>query len=259
MNLEKELEISIQAAYLAGQEIMNIYQTDFEVEYKADQSPLTLADQKANKIITSLLKEHFPTTAILSEEDPDNELRFQYDWLWIVDPLDGTKEFVKKNGQFTVNIALTYKKEPVLGVIYAPVYDKLYFASLNQGAYLKVGNETKKIHVSDKLTQLIMIGSSSHASPEEAEIFATHQDAIIEQKSAGSSLKGCLVAEGEADIYFRYGLTSEWDICAMHAILLEAGGCFGQLDKTPMLYNRKDILNRKGFYAVNRLENLFIK
>ena len=259
-NLPDILAVIKPLAVEAGKAIMNIYETEFAVEIKDDKSPLTLADTAANEIIVRCLREHFPGYAILTEESQDDAKRLGNDFCFIVDPLDGTKEFINRNGQFTVNIALAYKNEAVLGVIYVPVSEQLYYACRDGGAFfedLKSGKK-RKIQVSDKLDDLTVVGSRSHASPQEAELFEKHKDKIRNIVSVGSSLKGCMVAAGEADVYYRFGLTSEWDIGAMQCIVEESGGIFRQTDGTVMRYNRKDILNRLGFYVVNRVENIWI-
>lgn len=266
MNLTKQLERCKQLAIKAGQAMMQIYNSDFAIEHKDDQSPLTEADKKSNDIIVKGLKENFPDYAILSEEMKDDPSRLDNDWCFIVDPLDGTKEFIKRNGQFTVNIALAYKHKVVMGVIYVPVTKELYYASKGEGAFLEeVSNkqtsnneEGRRIRVTDKTRDLIMVGSQSHSSEKEAKLVDDNKDKIREVKSAGSSLKGCMVAKGEADIYYRFGYTCEWDTAAMQCIVEEAGGIFRQMDGTDMLYNRENNLNEKGFYVVNRKENIWV-
>lgn len=259
-----ELQLAKDLAIQAGLAIMKIYETDFNIEIKEDNSPLTLADRKANEIIVQGLEESFLDYAILSEESKDDKSRLKNDFCFIVDPLDGTKEFIKRNGQFTVNIALAYKNKVVMGVIYVPVTKELYYASKGEGAYLERvksnehGTELKILQVSDKLEDIIVVGSKSHSSEKEAKLIEENKDKIKESKSAGSSLKGCMVAEGLADIYYRFGLTSEWDTAAMQCIVEEAGGIFRQMDGTDMLYNRENNLNEKGFYVVNRKENIWI-
>ncbi len=254
------LQIINSVAIDAGKAIMKIYNTDFDVEYKTDDSPLTLADKTANEVILSVLKEEFPSYAILSEESKDSKDRLESDYCFIVDPLDGTKEFIKRNGQFTVNIALTYKGKSVLGVIYVPVSKMLYYASEGAGAYIVnvESGESRKLNVSDRLDKLTWVGSKSHSSEKEENLIKEHSNVISEIISAGSSLKGCMVAEGKADVYYRFGLTCEWDTAAMQCIVEESGGIFRQLDGSEMTYNRKNNLNEKGFYIVNRVENVWV-
>lgn len=259
-DLQNMLSIICPLAVKAGEAVMRIYETDFAVGYKDDKSPLTLADTTANEMITKTLRGAFPACAILAEESKDDKARLQKDFCFIVDPLDGTKEFINRNGQFTVNIALAYRHKSVLGVIYVPAERKLYYAYENGGAFFEDIRRglKQRIHVTGKLDSLTVVGSKSHASPREAELYEKNTDKIAKMISAGSSLKGCMVASGEADIYYRFGLTSEWDIAAMQCIVEEAGGIFLQTDGTPMRYNREDILNRLGFFAVNRAENIWI-
>src|SRR6056297_2161248 len=256
VNLEIIKTLSIQA----GKEIMKVYDTDFSVEYKEDDSPLTKADKNANEVIVSALRREYPDYAILSEESKDDKSRLNNDYCFIVDPLDGTKEFVKRNGQFTVNIALSNKGKPILGVIYVPVTGQLYYESKGEGAYLedtKTG-EVKKLSVTDKTSDLIWVGSKSHSSEKEENLIEANKEIIAKTVSAGSSLKGCMIAEGKADVYYRFGLTSEWDTAAMHCIVEEAGGIFRQMDSSEILYNRENNLNEKGFYIVNRKENIWV-
>ena len=257
MNWEKELEAAKQVAVEAGKAIMDIYQgTDQAlIEYKVDQSPLTLADQEANKIIIDFLKKNFPQYAILSE----GKSRLENDYCFIVDPLDGTKEFLKRNGQFTVNIALAYKHESVMGVIYVPVTGELYYATKGSGAFVeRVKGQRTKLSVSDHtdISSLRVVMSNSHGCAE--------MDALIEKYhlsnfvKVGSSLKGCMVASGEADVYYRFNPTMEWDTAAMQCIVEQAGAVFRQMDGSIMTYNREDSLNSKGFYIINRMENLLL-
>lgn len=260
MNQTKVLEVMKRLAVEAGKVIMEIYQTDFEVDYKEDESPLTQADRQANAVIVEGLAKAFSEYAILSEEVKDDKARRQNPYCFIVDPLDGTKEFVKRNGQFTVNIALTYEQHPVVGVIYVPVTRDLYYASTESGAYKTSGEtgQTRKLEVSDKRTDLIWVGSKSHSSEKETNLIEAHKEVIGKTISAGSSLKGCMVAEGKADIYYRFGLTCEWDTAAMQCIAEQAGAVFRQMDGSEMLYNRDNTLNEKGFFIVNRTENIWV-
>jgi 3'(2'), 5'-bisphosphate nucleotidase len=250
-------------AMTAGREIMKIYKKDFQTEYKENNTPLTEADIISNNIIVEHLKNAYPNFSILSEELKDDSLRLENNWCWIIDPLDGTKEFIKKNDEFTVNIALTYKKKPVLGVIYAPAIDDIYYAIKDNGAFFinnfsEGKNEPKKISVSDKVSDLTLVKSRSHSGKEIEDLIEKNKDKITNNKVSGSSLKGCLIAKGDADIYYRFGLTSEWDTCAMQCIVEEAGGIFIQMDKSEMTYNRQNNLNEKGFLIVNNKKNIFV-
>lgn len=253
----KELEISRKAAVLAGQAIMEVYESgDFGIEAKADDSPLTLADKSANRIIVDILKKEFPDYAILSEEEQDDLSRLDNDLCFVVDPLDGTKEFIKRNGQFTVNIALSYKHKTVMGVIYVPVTGEMYYAAQGKGSFMEHNGNTSRIHVAtDKKekAELRVVMSNSHGAEQMDALIKKY--GIVNHVKVGSSLKGCMIARGDADVYYRYGPTMEWDTAAMQCIVEEAGGLLKQMDNTEMLYNRKDSLNAKGFYILNDIDN----
>lgn len=223
---EIELEEIKEIALEAGKVIMDIYQKDFAVEYKDDNSPLTEADLKSNEIICSRLKTRYPDIPILSEENKEVAYKTRKDWeyYWCIDPIDGTKEFIKKNGEFTVNIALIHKDTPVLGVVYAPDLKDIYSAKQGKGAFKNGQKLPLQInHTPEKY--LRVVASKSHLS-EETQAFIDDLAGTtesIEQVSKGSSLKLCMVAEGEADIYPRLAPTMEWDTAAAHAVVLEAG------------------------------------
>lgn len=260
----KEIEqICCELAVEAGHKIMEVYENEelfADVEYKSDNSPLTKADTAANELIVAGLRKYFPEYAILSEEGKDDLKRLKNPYCFIVDPLDGTKEFIKRNGQFTVNIALAHEHYSVVGVIYVPATQELYYGCQGNGTYHKQMDTgvVTKLTVSDKLTDLTWVGSKSHSSEKEENMIAKHQNVIKDTKSAGSSLKGCMVAKGEADVYYRFGLTCEWDTAAMQCIVEEAGGIFKQMDGSDMTYNREDNLNAKGFFVVNQKENIWV-
>ena len=258
---EKELEISKIAAIKAGEAIMEIYNDakDMQIEYKDGNMPLTVADKAANKVIVELLKQNFPSYAILSEEEKDNKERLKNDLCFIVDPLDGTKEFIKRNGQFTVNIALAYKHVSVMGVIYVPVTGELYYAAAGQGSYRKQQDGSiEKLHVSDNvdIPKLKVVASNSHGCAEMEELLEKYK--LTNLVKIGSSLKGCMVASGRADIYYRFNPTMEWDTAAMQCIAEEAGAIFQQMDGSDMTYNREDSHNSKGFYIINQEANLLV-
>lgn len=258
MDFLKELEIAKKAAVLAGQAIMQIYERDdVAVEYKDDRSPLTEADRASNRIIVDMLRDAFPDYAILSEEEKDRPERLCNPYCFVVDPLDGTKEFLKRNGQFTVNIALSYEHKSVMGVIYVPVTGDLYFAAQGYGSYLTEQGVTEKISVDRQIkdpSDLRVVMSRSHGCVEMEELIEKY--GLKHIVSVGSSLKGCLIAKGEADIYYRHNPTMEWDTAAMQCIVEEAGAVFRQMDGSDMLYNRENSLNDKGFYIVNHREHL---
>lgn len=260
MDFTKELEAAKKIAVVAGEAIMEIYETgDFGVEMKSDQSPLTKADKESNRRIVSYLREEFPGYGILSEEEKDDQGRLEKELCFVIDPLDGTKEFVKRNGQFTVNIALSYRNESVMGVIYVPVTGELYYAAKGYGSFLEKDQVVTRLQVAKEekpLSELRVVMSGSHgceAMEQLIEQYGWHHLLRI-----GSSLKGCLVAKGEADVYYRHNPTMEWDTAAMQCIVEEAGGIFRQMDGTPMTYNRVNSLNDKGFYIVNDEKNILV-
>jgi 3'(2'), 5'-bisphosphate nucleotidase len=268
--MEQLLLIAIGAAMQAGQSILEIYETEFVVEHKADNSPLTLADRRSHQILVDhLVSTHLP---ILSEEGRDLPYEERRAWhtFWLLDPLDGTKEFVKRNGEFTVNIALIRKSQPVMGVIYVPVQDVLYFGATDWGAYKLTGaaNQIASFaealtdkreqfqnvcHVSQRLPLgsmapglITVVGSRSHSTPEVQQIVDNlkKQHDEVNLISAGSSLKICMVAEGRAHLYPRTGPTMEWDTAAGQAIAEAAGARLLVFDtEEPLRYNKENLRN----------------
>ena len=245
----------------AGKEILNFYNNDIEVTHKEDLSPLTKADLASNKIILEALKKLNSNIPILSEESlVDWSIRKNWKKYWLVDPLDGTKEFIKKNGEFTVNIALIEDNKPILGVVYVPAKSLLYLAEKNKGSF-KTNTKNKlenfegmqKIIVSSQTNRARVIGSRSHSN-------ATFDNWVKEKfpnadiVQAGSSLKFCLIAEGEADIYPRFGPTSEWDIAAGHMIVNEAGGKIRTFQNHSIKYNTKENIINPEFYAIGNID-----
>lgn len=243
--LQSVLTPVCELAALAGQEILKVYQGDIEVEIKSDGSPLTAADQAAHRVIIAGLEKLTPDIPVLSEEASDitYEQRAKWHQYWLVDPLDGTREFVKRNGEFTVNIAFIDNHKPILGVVYVPVTGITYFACEGSGAFKKEPNEAAKtIAVSSYSGGTVRIAASrSHAGKALEKFIAAVGD--VETISMGSSLKLCLVAEGAADVYPRLGPTSEWDTAAAHAIVEVAGGKVTDLDNNSLRYNKRNILN----------------
>lgn len=263
--IKKITDFCVLTAIESGRKILEIYNKDFAVEYKDDKSPLTEADKASDEFIVRNLKERFPGIAILSEESQDDLSRLENDWCFIVDPLDGTKEFIKKNGEFTVNIGLAYKGRPVAGVVFVPVQNKIYYASRNFGAYkqdlnsdtLRMFDGRYKIAVNGRRGSLTVVKSRSHGSDALEKILERNKHRIKEEIEVGSSLKGCYIADGTADVYYRAGPVCEWDICAMHAVVNEAGGVFCELDGDEMIYNKENTLKEKGFFILNSIENKF--
>jgi len=240
-----DIEQIIAIAKDAGEAIMEIYNKDFTVEYKDDKSPLTEADLKSNEIICKALNELYPTIPILSEENraASYSERQAWEYFWLIDPIDGTKEFIKKNGEFTVNIALIQKNTPVLGVVYAPVLNEMYWAKKGDGAF-KNGEKLPLMVNDNPEESLRVVASKSHLSEETQAFIDTLNTEKIEQVSKGSSLKLVMVAEGIADIYPRLAPTMEWDTGAADAIVREAGKMTYQFEnKKPLLYNKENLLN----------------
>jgi 3'(2'), 5'-bisphosphate nucleotidase len=232
-------------ALKAGEAVMQIYRKDFSVDYKDDKSPLTEADLKSNEIICSSLQQLYPNIPIISEENKQTEyeIRKEWEYYWCIDPIDGTKEFIKKNDEFTVNIALVHKNAPVLGVVYAPALDEMYSAKQGEGAFLN--NQKLPLSINEKKQECMkVVASKSHLSQETQEFIDALDTKHVEQVSKGSSLKLCMVASGEADIYPRLGPTMEWDTAAADAVVREAGKITYQFEKNePMVYNKEDLLN----------------
>jgi len=240
-----DLEKIIEIAKDAGRVIMEVYQKDFSIEYKDDSSPLTEADLKSNELICEALIRLYPHIPILSEENKmvSYEERKEWDYFWLIDPIDGTKEFIKKNGEFTVNIALIKEGIPILGVVYAPVLEDIYSAKKGEGAF-KNGEKLPLLFNNSPKEKLKVVASKSHLSNETQEFIDNLDTKTIEQVSKGSSLKLCMVAEGVADIYPRLAPTMEWDTGAAHAVVLEAGKTVSIFDNSQSLqYNKKNLLN----------------
>jgi len=240
-----ELEKIVTIAKEAGDAIMEIYKKDFVVEYKEDDSPLTEADTKANEIICSKLESLYPDIPIMSEENKQTEyeVRKSWEYYWCIDPIDGTKEFIKKNDEFTVNIALIHKDTPVLGVVYAPAIDEMYKAKKGEGAYRNGEKLPLEINKYPE-EKLHVVASKSHLSEETQEFIDNLETKEIKQVSKGSSLKLCMVATGEADIYPRLAPTMEWDTAAADAIAREAGKMtYSYETNQPMIYNKENLLN----------------
>ncbi len=265
-----DIQDIVSIAKSAGDAIMEIYDKDFAIDYKDDKSPLTEADTKSNEIICEALSIAYPEIPLLSEENKaeEYEVRKHWEYFWLIDPIDGTKEFIKKNGEFTVNIALIHKDTPVLGVVYAPALGDMYWAVKGKGAFKAIVNDEfwmlndeeqvkfiKKLplyHNNDPENNLTIVASKSHLSEETQELI-NHLTSNIQHPtfiSKGSSLKLVMVAEGSADIYPRLAPTMEWDTAAADAIVRESGKMTYQYDQQPttndqraLKYNKENLLN----------------
>jgi 3'(2'), 5'-bisphosphate nucleotidase len=238
----------------AGDAIMKVYEAKagFTVQHKADDSPLTLADLESQRVILEGLRALTPDIPILSEESAQAPWEERRRWreLWVVDPLDGTREFVKRNGEFTVNIALVVEHEPVLGIVTAPARGLLYWGAAGLGAFSRHrGAAELPINVSAPQNPLRVVGSRSHASPDTTAYLDRLRPHVM--TGIGSSLKFCLVAEGKADLYPRFGPTSEWDTAAGQALLEAAGGHVTRLDGHRLRYNCRESVLNGDFVAFN--------
>lgn len=258
VQIKSLIQVAVNASIAGGREILKIYEEDFTVELKEDRSPLTKADQNANKVIEKILES--AGLPVLSEEGKsmDYSERKGWEYFWMVDPLDGTKEFIKRNGEFTVNIALIHKEQTLAGVIFVPVKKWLYIGIPGEGSfkmeleYLEdialetIIQETQKLPVSDPDHVFTVVGSRSHMSPETRNFIENvkAEKGNVEIASMGSSLKICLVAEGKADVYPRFAPTMEWDTAAGHAIAKCAGKNISDYETgEEMKYNKENLLN----------------
>lgn len=237
-------------ARAAGEAIMAIYSQPFAVEYKSDESPLTAADKGAHEVIVRALARLTPDIPVLSEESGPQVMAERLGWrrYWLVDPLDGTKEFVSRNGEFTVNIALIEEGTPSWGLVYAPVLDKLWYGGKGLGAWCIADGRCEAIQTRPHRegSPWRVVGSRNHLSRETLDYLARFGDmerGEIELVSMGSSLKFCIIAEGGAELYPRLAPTCEWDTGAAQAVLEGAGGSVTRLDGEPLVYNKPDILN----------------
>ena len=246
MNLPQLINPVVSLAVEAGQAILEVYASDFDVQAKDDQSPLTQADLASNNVIVAGLNRLTPDLPLISEESglPEFAQRSQWDRYWLIDPLDGTREFVKRNGEFTVNIALIEGHRPVFGVVHVPVRGTTYSGCKGVGAEIRAnGAEPRPIGVATASAKPVrVVGSRSHQGASLDRFLQNLGE--FEMHPTGSSLKFCLIAEGAADVYPRLGPTSEWDTAAAQAVVEQAGGVVVELDGRPLSYNRKaDILN----------------
>ena len=259
---ERELEVALNAVSSVRDLILDIYHsTDFGVEIKEDNSPVTRADKAADTKIREILSTGFPLYSLLTEESVDDRRRLNNDYVWIVDPIDGTKDFVAKNDQFTVNIGLSYKHKAVLGVILIPVTGEIYYGVEGMGAfYLKDKNSVPvKIHCNNKTRDVTTLVSNFHSNQTEMDMIKKHSDIIKHQRKVGATIKGCLIAKGEAEMSYRFSSnTKEWDTCAMQILVEQAGGHILKFDGTPIRYNRKDVYNRDGYIICNVRENFLL-
>ncbi len=257
---QKELEAMMKAALDAEVWIKKVYAGDFEVETKSDNSPVTAADKGADKLIREELHAKFPSYALLTEESKDDLSRLKKDYLFIVDPVDGTKDFVSKDDEFCTNIALAYKGEVVVGLINIPMKNVFYYAIKGEGAYKQErGKEPVRIHVSDKTSDLTVFVSRNFCNEKEMAAIKENEGIISKVEPLGAALKFCYIAEGKGELSFRKSAnTKEWDIASGDIILSEAGGIMLKPDGSRYSYNRVDVYNREGYILMNRRGNIIL-
>lgn len=250
-NALSEATLAIDAAIQASKAVMDIYAQDFVIEHKDDDSPITKADLQSNQIIKEILAES--GLPILSEEDEDNKSRLGHDRIWIVDPLDGTSDFVNKTGEFTIMIALVEKKKPILGIISRPTTNMLFLAQKGSGAYMHDGS-WKKLNVSktNELKNCKAVGSRFHLTEAEKEFFKSLGVSSFE--SRGSSLKVAEICMGMADIYLTTSnKIKQWDTCASYCLVTEAGGNMTDMHGNDILYNTEKLNHENGLLVTNSL------
>jgi 3'(2'), 5'-bisphosphate nucleotidase len=247
------LEFLGSLAKEAGKAILEVYETNFEVERKGDSSPLTLADRRSHQLISARLQSEYPRIPVISEEGKDVPYAARKAWprFWLVDPLDGTKEFIKRNGEFSVNIALVEGNTPILGAIYLPVPDRLFVADIRKECLEIWNGKTRTLQVGfvPPETTVRVLKSRSHPSPDLEALLEVLPS--YEPISRGSALKFCAIAAGEADIYPRFGPTWEWDTAAGQAIVTAAGGVMITPKGEPFAYNKPNLLNGPFVVAAN--------
>ena len=252
---EAELREMILACKKASKQIMEIYHHGFHIKTKEDNSPVTDADLASDKIIRSQLNK-FSDVAWLSEEDADDMTRLDKQALFIIDPLDGTQDFVEHDDSFGINIALVVHHHPVRSVVGVPAQNAYAYALLGKGSYLVKDDREERLHVSDRTNHLILVMSKTHLLKEEEDVINRHKDIIEKTVSYGASIKSIALARGDVDASVRYtDQTKEWDVCAPELIVTEAGGIFMDTKKRPFTYNRKDVYNHDGYCMFNRKEN----
>lgn len=254
MRLQRELAQAIDLAREAGKKILQVYyDREYEVEFKAGDEPVTLADRVANELIVIGLEKTFPRDAILAEESADDGHRFSCSRVWLVDPVDGTRDFINHDDEFSVMIGLLIDGQPILGVVYQPTNDLLYYASKGFGAFMDHRGRVTSLHVSDisEAPRMCLVSSRTHLS---SKVVAIQQALGISQhlRHGSAGLKVGLVCQQVADVYINTGsMSKEWDVCAPEAILREAGGVMTDLRGLPIRYNQEDVHQRHGILASN--------
>lgn len=240
-----DINLILEAIQNASKEILSIYQQDFQIFRKQDRSPVTQADRLSHQILTEFLTDHTPDIPIISEEEEivDWEERKSWEYFWLIDPLDGTKEFIDKNGEFTINLALIHQNLPIFGVIHAPATQTTYWAERKQGAFRRNKQGTEAIKGRKKIAKKERVAaiSRSHLAPQDKQMLEKYQ--IKHTIALGSALKFCLLAEGKADFYYRFNPTMEWDTAAGQILVEEAGGVMLNENGEVFTYNKPSMLN----------------
>lgn len=255
-DIQTLLALAKEVAIEAGKEVLSIYDTgDFDAYHKDDDSPVTSADYRANDIITQRLKAATPHIPILSEENKHASLEERKSWprYWLIDPIDGTQEFIARSGDFAINIALIENNEPIIGVIFWPPGQSLYYASKGQGAFKECPDEHKRIHVrklADPHNSVVMIAISRRQSREKIMSRMTAKRIYQTLPLGSCSLKSCFIAEGKADVFMRIGITGEWDTGASQCIVEEAGGKILATTFEPLTYNQRRTLENPDFVVM---------
>lgn len=257
---DKELKAAIEAAEGASKIVLEVYNRPFKVETKSDDSPVTEADRLSDSFIRRYLEGVNKKAAFLTEEGADDKRRLKKDFAWIIDPLDGTMDFVRHTDEFAINIALAYKGTPVVGVVALPVQKYLYYAVKGEGAYRKdPSGKISLIRVSNKTEKLTALKSRSFHNAQEEIALRKHADKIAYVATLGAAAKFCAIAEGQAEISYRLsGNTKEWDTAAGDLIVSEAGGVVLQTNLQPITYNKEDVYNRLGYVIANRADNILL-
>lgn len=255
---QKEFDACLHIIKLASEVISQGYFDNGGVSIKSDGSPVTEIDKKVDKLIRDYLAKEFNNYGFLTEESKDDLSRLEREFIWIIDPIDGTMEFINHEYEFVTNIALCKNHEIVLSMISVPLKDEIYYAIKGEGAYLIKDGVTTKIHVNNKLSDLTYLSSPYHMSKDEENFINNHKDKFNKMRLAGAAYKACLIAKGEAEISYRLTVdTKEWDTAAPDLLIREAGGVFFDRNKLPLKYNRQDVRNLDGFIMLNRIENYF--
>ena len=255
---QREFDAAFYIIKKAADVIRDGYFSTISISYKEDKSPVTDIDKKVDALIKEYLLKEFPNYGILTEESEDDLSRLSKDYVWIIDPIDGTQEFITHKYEFVTNIALAYKGEIVLALINVPLKDECYYAIKGEGAFLVKGNKKEAIHVSNISKDIRVLSSPYHMSEQEKEYLEKHKDKFSKISFAGAAYKACLIASGQAEASYRFTLAcKEWDIAPCDLLLEEAGGFFFGVNGEKYTYNKENVKVLHGFIMLNLKENYF--